>query len=173
MRRVRIPIAAVMAGVALFAVDGAIVRSLLASDSVITVSPTTALDLACFAFGVLPMATVLLLVALVQVARCLRSGEPASFFVGFEVLGWASVFLFIVISALSPPLIGAYTDATAKATGPFFKPYGLEHAPAWVVGTLEFGLVTLIFGVPQMLVALMGGVLARWSGLSVTIERRR
>jgi hypothetical protein len=172
MARLRVPIAGLMAAVVIVALDAAMIRSLLSSNFNIPTSATTSLDIVVFAFGVLPMASLLIFLALVRLPKLLRRGGSASFFFGFEVFGWAAVFLFILGSALSPSAVAGYANSIASLFAPALKPH-VEHAPDWFLAILEFGLCGLIFGLPQLGIALLGGWLTRRAGISVSIERRQ
>jgi hypothetical protein len=172
VKRFRVSIAGLMAVVALVAVDSAAVRTLIAADYQVPMSATSSMDLLGFALGVLPMASLLILVAMARLPRCIRRGEPATFLVGFEVFGWAVIFLFICLSALSPPAVGRLLDAAALPIGRVLLPY-IAHAPEWVPMAIEVVLVVSILGLPELLVALFGGWLTRRLGLTVSIERRR
>jgi hypothetical protein len=113
------------------------------------------------------MASLLVFVGLLRLPGIMRRGMTSSFLVGFEAFGWAAVFLFIACSTLSPPLIGSYGEAMASVIRPIVGPLATGW-PEWALAVLEFGVVSLIFGLPEFLVAVAGGWLARKAGLSLS-----
>ena len=172
MSRVRIPIAGLMAAVMIVAVDAAIVRSMILANSYVPTSPTTTMGLVVFAMGVLPMASLLIFVALIRLPKLARVEADATSFVGFEVVGWATVFLFVVASAVSPPAVANYVNTVAWPIGRVLAPM-VVRSPEWLITAVEFVLIVAIFFLPELAIAMLGGWLARRAGFTVRIGRTR
>ncbi len=171
MAQLRIPLAGMMAGVVIIAVDAGIIRSLIASTRVIAITPTTNFDLAGFALGVLPLASVLLFTGVLRLSALLRKGGGGSYFFGFQVFGWVAVFLFILISALSPTLVVDYLGFISTGFVPFLRPL-IQTAPEWFLAAFEFCWIAMIFSLPEFAFALLGGWLVRRAGIKVYVERQ-
>ena len=110
MRRPRLPIAGLMAGVALAAVDLAIVRSIVANG----LNSESGLFYVC---GILPAASLLVLVAVLALAGARRDGLISPFVVGFELTGWAAVLAFLTFySVFQGSLIAVIEPIAGWAT---------------------------------------------------------
>jgi hypothetical protein len=180
MKRPRISLGLLMAVVVLVAVDFAAIRSLLTSNVSIQIaiparSPAgnviQSVSPIVFALGVIPMATVLLLCALMGLPGLFRDGTSSSFLFGFEVFGWASVFVFIACCALATSLVDAYFRILVSKIEPAFIAC-LAGAPEWLVFLSALSCVAVIFSLPELLLALIGGWLTRRLGITIVRQRR-
>ena len=167
MKQARFPIAGLMAAVAAVAINLAVWRSIDLSDSNGGGLPTF-----FFACGAMPMASLLMLVALFALPKLVRGDRASSFVVGFEALGWALVFAFITCYSVAPWVLLAYAALIGTYTRPVFERYFVD-TPSWIGMCLELGACVVIFAVPQLLIALIGGWLNRKLGLTVRFERQR
>ena len=118
------------------------------------------------------MATLLVLAALFSAPRMLSGDRLPSFVLGFEGMGWVMVFLFVTWYSLAQSQVLAAVELIAVHTRPVFSRY-LVDSPAWVGLVLELGFGVVIFSLPQLVVALLGGLLARRFGLTCRFERYR
>jgi hypothetical protein len=125
-----------------------------------------------FVCGVMPMASLLVLAALFSAPRMLRCDRLPSFLLGFEGMGWVMVFVFVTGYSLAQSQILAAVELIAVRTRPFFSRY-LVDTPDWVGLVLELGFGIVIFSLPQLVVALLGGLLTRRFGLTCRFERYR
>jgi len=164
MKRPRFPIAGMMAAVVAVAINLAVIRSIEWTK------PDTMAHF-FFACGVMPMASVLILVALMSLPDLVRSGRLSPFVLGFEAVGWAVVFAFVTCYSIASPILLAYAEGIGAYTRPVFIRY-FADPPPWVGMALELGLGAVIFSLPQLAVALLGGWLTRKFGLTVRFERR-
>ena len=182
MAKLRIPLVALMGAVAIIALDMAIFSSLYRSNPFLVLSPGVHVQLFVFAFGVLPLASLLIFVALVRLPHIVLRRVDAPFFFGFEVFGWGTIFLFILIAALSPKSVAAYFESMFRVADLILVPLARSFnsqakRPLWLDMVLEWifeaGPLTLFFAVPEVLFALLGGWVARKIGISVRVELRR
>ncbi len=165
MKPPRFAISGLMAAVAAVALNLWVIRSFDEN------SPS-GLSYLFFACGVMPMVSQLLLAAIFLAPRLLRGERLPSFVLGFEGVGWVLVFVFITWYSLAPSgLLGA-VELIAVHTRPVFSGYLLD-SPRWVAIGLELGFGIAIFSLPQLIVALVGGLLARKLGLTCRFERHR
>ncbi len=177
----RVSLSSLMAAVVVIAGDAAIIRALYRSQG--TGIPALFQARALLVLGILPLASLLILMALVVVPKLIRTGSRSAFFWGFEVGGWAALVGFVLLSALFPAQVGAYLELGME---PFRRiivwfvsqtPSFFGGMPTWIDFLLEeffdCGPVALVFGVPQFGVALLGGWLARRVGISIRIETRQ
>jgi hypothetical protein len=166
MKRASFSIAGLMTAVVAVAINLAVWRSIdLASGA-------DGLSHFFFACGVMPMASLLILVALISAPTLMRGGRVASFIVGFEALGWAAVFAFMTCYSVAPSVLLAYAELFGKYTRPVFERY-LADTPSWVGMYIELAAGVVIFTAPQLLIALFGGWLTHKLGLTARFERRR
>jgi hypothetical protein len=166
MKRVRFPIAGLMAAVALVAVNLAVWRSI---ELTLADGGISAFFFAC---GTVPVASVLFLVALMSLPRLVRGERALPFVVGFEAVGWALVFAFITCYSVAPWALLGYAELIGPYTRPVFQRY-IAFAPTWIGLQVELCAGAVLFAVPQLLIALFGGCLTRKLGLSVRFERQR
>ncbi|MFI5454531.1 MAG: hypothetical protein ACHRXM_03685 [Isosphaerales bacterium] len=164
MKRPRVPIAGLMAAVAAVAVNLSVMRSFATTPN--------SLPHFFFACGVLPIASILILVALFSAPNLLRGGWLSPFVIGFEASGWAAVFAFITYCSIATSAVIGHAGAIAAPIRPFISPY-VDHSPSLAAACVELGFATILFSLPQLLLALLGGWLARKSGLTVRFEHRR
>jgi hypothetical protein len=181
MRRPRISIGVLMAIVVVVAADFAAIRSLLTSNTSVQIRTltgnsmnpvVTSVDPTVFALGVLPMASILMFCVLVNLRRLLGPRATSSFLFGFELCGWASVFLFIALSALATSMVIDSFNALLEQLGPPIQAY-LEGSPDWVLSLIGLSFVSVFFSLPELVFALCGGWLTSKLGITITIQRRR
>jgi hypothetical protein len=166
MKRAHFPIAGLMAAVAAVAIN------LGAWRSIELTSVDGGMSHFFFACGVMPMASFLILVALISAPTLMRGGQVSPFVVGFEALGWAVVFAFIACYSVAPSVLLGYAEMIGRHTRPVLERC-LADTPSWVGLYIELAAGVIIFAPPQFLVALLGGWLARKLGLTVRFERLR
>lgn len=165
MKPLRFPISGLMAAVAAVALNFAVIRWFDEN------SPN-GLPYLFFACGVMPMASFLILAAVFSAPRLLRGDRLPSFVLGFEGVGWVMVFAFITWCSLAPTRLMGAVELIAVHIRPDFSGY-LVDSPRWVAIGLELGFGIVIFSLPQLIVALIGGLLARKLGLTCRFERHR
>ena len=66
-----------------------------------------------------------------------------------------AVFLFMAIAALSPPAMSAYYEWCMDSVSPALRLLVDDSTPERVLGALELILVALVYGVPQVAMALV------------------
>jgi hypothetical protein len=164
MKRPRVPIAGLMAAVAAVAVNLSVMRSFATTPN--------SLPHFVFACGVLPIASILILVALFSAPNLLRGGWLSPFMIGFEASGWAVVFAFITWYSIATSAVIGHASAIATLIRPVISPY-FEDSRSVARAFVELGFATILFSLPQLLLALLGGWLVRKSGLTVRVEHRR
>jgi hypothetical protein len=169
MARSRASIAGMMAAVAAVAVNAAVMRLVYAAGS-----SRFAFIYAC---GVLPMASLLILVAVVSIPSLLRGGWLSPFLVGFEAVGWSVVFAFISWYCVDEMGIFDCTQAIATFVGgePGISALFLDgppdlEPPNRIEAAIEFGFSTGLYSLPQLVLAMLGGWLARKLGLTARFE---
>jgi hypothetical protein len=125
-----------------------------------------------FVCGVVPMASLLLAVAVLQAPKLIRGGLLPPFVLGFEAVGWATIFGFITFYSMIPEYLSAFMELIATYITPVFGRYPVD-TPDWLGLLIEFGAAAIIFSSPQLPVALLGGWLMHKLGLTLRFERRR
>lgn len=158
MRKPRVSIAVLMAAVAIVAADFAIVAKAYRTGNVniplIIILPS------------LPTWSVLVLSLILIASDLRRYGEAGPFALGFVAIGSGAVALTLIGFALD--------------TRTFLKPF--DWVFGWVAGGVAntsggtYVLPVLVFTIwtpPQLLVACLGGLLARRVGLKLVIGSRR
>jgi hypothetical protein len=166
MKRAHFPIAGLMAAVATVAINLGVWRSIELTGVDGGMSPFF------FACGVMPMASFLILVALISAPTLMRGGQVSPFVVGFEAVGWAVVFAFIACYSVAPSVLLGYAELIGRHTRPVFERY-LAETPSWVGLYIELAAGVIILAPPQFLVASLGGWLTRKLGITVRFERLR
>jgi hypothetical protein len=173
MSRPRISIGMLMTVVLILAADIAAGQALFGSNLQITKSTgTTSIDLSLVSLGILPMASLLLLGGIHGLPDLCRRGETSRFSVGFQVFGWVAVFLFCIVTVIAPATILGYANALAKPIAPTFRLW-LNRAPEWAQMFVEVVFSAAVFTLPELIFALLGGMLNRKLGVTVVISRRR
>ncbi len=173
MARMRFSLAGMMAAVLIIGADIQAMRVLLAANRRVPTMPPQSLELAVFALGVLPMASLLVFLGLGTMRRLARSGEASPFQVGFQFFGWTAVFLFVAASAIAPGVVHEYGQVLAdRVLGPVARALVADVAsiPDWAAFSLEFIFAAAIFTAPELLVATVGGWLIRWRRVSTRTE---
>ncbi len=165
MTRSRFSIAVLMGAVGAAAVDFSAMRSLDPNSEDVLMQ-------SLFATGVMPVASLLILVGLISAAKLLRSGEVSSFVAGFEASGWAMVFAFMTCCFIAGSKINDYTEAIAEMMLRSVLA-DLGEIEGTTAELIFGGFATVFFSLPQLLVALLGGWLVHRSGLSVRVALRR
>jgi hypothetical protein len=130
-----------------------------------------ALSYLFFACGVMPVGSVLTLVALSSIFNPAREVWLSPFVLGFEAMGWVMVFAFVTVYSTAPSEVLAFSEWIGTWTNPPL-PEILERLPKGVRTVVQMGLVTGLFSFPELVVAMLGGWLNRKVGLSVRFERR-
>jgi hypothetical protein len=164
MKRLRISIAALMAAVAIVAIDVAVWRS-------VDLNKANGESVFMYCAGVLPMASLLILVGLVSTPNLVRGRGLMPFVFGFEAAGWAIVFAFISWYSLATETVLGYASAIAASIRPFISP-SVEQAPEWFRFFAELAFGALLFSLPQLAVALIGGLLASKFGITARFGRQ-
>lgn len=145
MERFRFSLAGSMVLVLALALDCLAVRSILDSRDVFSVSVV---------FLALPMATVLLVVPVLVLGR--HGGQSRRpFLVGFEVVGWTVLTALVAVCWLTSPVNGFLAETISQ------NPYA--HAIHGI-------FVILFFTTPQLVVAMLGGLVTR--RYRIVVERR-
>jgi hypothetical protein len=163
MRHVRFSVGFLMVVAAVIALDIAVMRSLFrdapGSNQTLYLVPidgTTSMPFGTFALGVLPMASLLLLVAFFHLPTFWRTGYVSSFWLGFATSGALSVLLFMIISALSPAATHKYlVVVSARLITPMIGMMGDEPAQ-WLADGVELAMGTALLMLPEMLLAIAG-----------------
>ncbi len=163
MKSARFPIAGLMAVVAAIAINLTVMRSF-------DPNKPDALPHLFFACGVMPMSTILVLVVLFSTPSLRGGGGFSSFALGFEAFGWAAIFAFVTLYSIVPSALLTFTEWIGQWTRPVLVPL-LEPAPGWVQLAAELGTAAVLFSLPELVIALFGGSLARKVGLTLRFER--
>ena len=158
MKRKRVSMAALMGAVATVAVDFSIIRSFDANSAEFSL-------FFLFVTGAMPLVSLLILIGSIEAPKILRDGEVSSFVVGFEAIGWAVVFAFITCYSIATRTVMGNAEAIAAVCRPSVIAY-LQGAPDWAGILVEFGFATILFSLPQLLIAILGGCLTRRLGLT-------
>ncbi len=166
MKRPRFSIARLMVIVVAIAINLAAVRAFNAYDA-------NFLPYLFFVTGVMPMSTTLFVIAIVAARRTVRGDWLAPFVLGYEAFGWLAVFAFVTLYSIAPSAILKFAEEQIGTwTRPFFAPL-LDGMPEWVGMLVEFGAATVIFSLPQLTIAFVGGWLFRKLGLTVRFGRHK
>ena len=171
MRRLKCSLGILAAILAVLALDMAVIRSLTRTQRfptvrdqwlyMVPVDGTHYLSFVGFALGVLPMTTVLVPVTLSHAWTIRRGGAVSTFWFGFVAFGWLSVFLFMAISALSPPAMYGYCEWSGKLISPVLMVI-LGNSPSErLLMALDVSLVAVDYVLPELAMALLGGWLMR------------
>jgi len=167
-----------MAVVATLALDMAVMRSLFrcapGSNQTLYLVPIdgiTWLPFGTLALGVLPMASLLVLTAIFQLPKIRRAGRVSGYWLGFEIFGWFSVFLFMIIASFSPAAIQSYLIMIARLVlSPMLRLLGNEPAQRLTDG-IEIVMATLVLVLPELLLATAAGWLLGRAGTgNVTVR---
>ena len=153
MKVARFRIAWVMVGIAIAALDFAVIRAMLRYP-----------EIGFFVSGALPMANVLVVGTLVAQQR--PGNRP--FLLGFAVSGAMVLALFVALTDFRPESRGTIILLSQPGTVPVEKAVGLDRP--YVRIPLECSGVVGLLTVPQVAFALIGGFLSR--RFKITITRR-
>jgi hypothetical protein len=162
MKRFRVPLVGLMAVVAALAINLALVRAY----GIYGVEEATV----CFLCGVLPMASLLILAAALEVPTLVRGGPLPPFLLGFEVLGWAMALAFITWYSLAPSLLLKLAEYLLLHAWPDFDVH-VRKLPKWCESPVAYAAGGIIFLPPQLLIALLGGWLNRKLGFTIRLDR--
>ncbi len=163
MKRHRVSIAGLMAAVAVVAVNAAVVRSIYGGGSF-------SQPAFFYAHGVFPLASVLITVGLISAPSLLRGERLSPFVFGFEAVGWLVVFAFISWYSIAMDAVMGCAEAIVALIRPPLIVW-VERIPSWAQTCVELGFETVVFSLPQLLLALLGGTLARRLQLTIRFER--
>ncbi len=127
------------------------------------------------------MVSLLILVALLSAPNLLRGGRLSPIIFGFEAVGWAVVFSFISWYAVAADaFVGCFEAIERLVIGEprvlsFLlvpSPFEFDPSPDWAQISVASGFAIVVFSLPQLLFALLGGWLARNRDLTVRFERQ-
>jgi hypothetical protein len=165
MRMPRISIGMLMAIVGLIGVNGAILRRVLRARS--NDPAVEFLDGAVeLIFGVLPMINVLAAGALAGAWALRRNRAAPSFLLGFEFVGLASVLGFTLLFLLD-------TDSCISVFEWIFVKFHRHNFIGMMIHDNSLIYLWVLFCcLPQLVLALIGGGLAKLLGLKLTFERK-
>jgi hypothetical protein len=163
VKRPRFPIAGLMAAVAAVAVNLAVFRSF--DDTA-----NYGLAKGCFAAGVMPAASTLVVLALISGRELFRGGRLPPFVCGFEAFGWTAVFAFITCYSIAPSVLVAYIEPFYGFARRLVVPH-FVGSPRWLAAFGELGFGTALCSLPQLIIAMFGGWLAQKVGLTLRFER--
>jgi len=180
MRRLRCSLGLLAVITAVLALDMAVVRSLARTNPpgsnqllyMVPVDGTHSLAFVGLTLGVLPMTTVLVPATVSHAWTIRRGGTVSTYWFGFVAFGWLSVFLFMAISALSPPAMYGYVEWTASLISPAITVVIGDSPPNWLAEAMELILVAVDYMLPELAMALVGGWLVARSGGRIGVERR-
>lgn len=125
-----------------------------------------------FAAGVVPMASLLGLLAWHAFQKRNRGQENSSFHLGFQMGGWAGMFLAFSTCMLALRTMEKAFEVTSKATvGPILQTvhYDAWKMPNWVDFGLEWTSLILFLIAPQILLATLVGLWTRRLGLRLVV----
>ena len=111
-----------MATVAAVAINLAVMRSI---EQSFEQSDAGGMSHFFFACGVMPMATLLILIALISAPSLVCGGRLSPFILGFEVFGWAVLLVFVACYSVDPSVLVAYAEPIDAYTRPCA--YALRH----------------------------------------------
>lgn len=124
-----------------------------------------------YATGVLPMASVLIFVAMISVRELASRGRASPFAVGFLAAGGLAIFSFVTAASLDIKGLRDVGRGVLILAAPFLLRL-FERPPIQTQIVVECGLVAVVFSTPQLLFGLLGGWLARRLGLTIRLDRQ-
>jgi hypothetical protein len=178
MKHLRFSVAFLMAVAAVIALDVAVMRSLFRDapgsnqiQYLVPIDGTTWIPFGTLAIGVLPVAGLLLLVAIFQLPKIWRTGKVSSFWLGFAISGSLAMFVFMIVSSLSPGATQRYLVVVGgRLITPMASMMGNEP-PQWLEYGIELALATTLLVLPELLVATLGGwLLARAGNRTIIVQ---
>jgi hypothetical protein len=180
MKRLQCSIGLLAAILAVLALDLAVIRSLTRCQPgssntwlyLVPIDGTRWVTFLTFSVGVLPMASVLVLATISHALTIRRGGTVSTRWIGFVAFGWLSVFLFMVVAALSPPAIDEYLFRSGNLIAPAVIAALGESPPDWLVDVLEVIHCVVVLTLPEVLIAMAGAWLIGRSGGRVGVEGR-
>jgi hypothetical protein len=123
--------------------------------------------------GLLPMATILGLALPPTVRRLGREGEVPPFWTGFQLLGWATVLAYASWSRLTGDwLVESYDDSVFDAFDRMVRSGGWDNSGV-VFWLIVYPISAAFLLVPQLVVALLGGLLFKGLDIRFVVGRRR
>lgn len=145
----RVSIAALMLGIAIAAFPFALLGSVLAGHPMLGLEYT--LDM-----GVWPGVTAL---GIGLASIVVRRGRCGPFAVGFQVAGWVAVIAYVIGCRMFPEFMNAPYVYYINDVEPYIL--NTEYQELYMLSLVLSGF---LWGIPQLLVALAGGVLAALVG---------
>ncbi|MFO0906848.1 MAG: hypothetical protein U0794_00550 [Isosphaeraceae bacterium] len=171
MKLPRFSILRLSIALAILALDMAVIRSLLrtapGSNSLayqVPIDATHAMSFLTFALGVLPMASLLVPALIAQAWTYRRTGAASAAWLGFTASGWVAVFLYMCLACLSPDAIHWYVGQVGAIVATPFRAVLDGSEPDWIFEAIECAIVLGALGLPQLAVALAGGLLVSRPG---------
>ena len=180
MTHLRFSVALLMAVAAVIALDVAVMRSLFRDapgsnqiQYLVPIDGTTWIPFGTLAIGVLPVAGLLLLVAIFQLPKIWRTGKVSSFWLGFAISGSLAMFVFMIVSSCcrQAPPSGIWSWlVVCRPITPMAGMMGNEP-PQWLEYGIELALATTLLVLPELLVATLGGwLLARAGNRTIIVQ---
>jgi hypothetical protein len=149
LKRPSFSIAEMMAIIAIVALDCLLIRAKQHSVTILFL-----------VLGGSPMQIALMLGLLLMFRRRGRMEKPNSFLIGFEVVGWLCLLIYVVLCFQVSRSIDRHLGDTL---GPLLLVTGFRHfsMPDWII---RVGLAMSYLTIPQLTIALVGGWISeRWS----------
>jgi hypothetical protein len=150
VRLPRIAIAEVMILVGLVAID---------CRAIVAFRPGQDLTVGLILLGGLPMANALA-IGLLLLRRRFPQQEIRHFLLGFEVAGAIALFLVVTSSAMFPLPLATHLNSVFRVVGHVHTMVGTDMRQP-VRDVIEYTLVMAYIAVPQLILALIGGWVAR------------
>jgi hypothetical protein len=160
MKRVRVPTAVLMAVTAIVAVDLALIRAGAVDCRWWDASAGAGNVPAAVVSGV-PMITALAVGLVFMIRGVLRRGETGAFLLGFEVFGWAGVFLMVLGFSLFERWVNRYLETCLNPVAAAVGEGG------W--SAIEGACVSFAVSLPLFVFASFGGWLAFRFGARVVV----
>jgi hypothetical protein len=155
MKPFRVSIAGLMLGIAIAAFPIALLASVLAGRPALGVHEM-GLQLSVTALGI----------GLTRIV--LRRGRCGPFAVGFQAAGWTAVVVYVACCRMFPESMNAPYVYYVNDIEPY-----IMDSDYWEVYALSLVLGGLIWGIPQLLIALAGGgVAALVAPRTIVVDRR-
>lgn len=164
MIRPRMGIIGIMLAVAMFAINLTVMKSWV---------PVQYLDLSrlLYATGILPTSSVLLFAAVLAIRELASRGTVSPFLVGFLSAGCPAVFVFVSAASIAPQWVSDVGQGFFLFTLPFLRnQFELSPIQTWAMAVCS--LLSILFSIPQLIVAILGGWIATKLGLTIRLSPR-